>query len=428
MTEPVSSPVQVPTFALGEGAAAYRSVVDDARDAEWAVRLFDRDTSLWTDDPTVAAGHRRSPGLARRPDRLHRQHPGSRGVRRWRSVDAGFTTAVVAGMGGSSLAPDVLHRTFGSTDGYLALRILDSTDPEAVGGRARRPRSVSHARDRREQVGHDRRAQRVPRGGVASRERGRSTRSSTTSTRLPAPSSSRSPTRARASRRSRTTTHFREVFLNPPDIGGRYSALTYVGLVPASLIGLDLDALLASAGGDARRVPGAGPGRQPGRVARARARHAGPRRPRQADVPARRRDRVVRGLGGAAHRREHRQARRRDRAGRRRADRPAGGLRRRPGLRPHRPRRAATDGGRDALADALEASRPPGHPHRRSPTRSTSAPSSSAGRSRPRSPASSSASTRSTSPTSRRPSSDARPARGPAATQADRRADRATAG
>ena len=40
---------------------------------------------------------------------------------------------------------------------------------------------------------------------------------------------------------------FRELFLNPPDIGGRYSALTYVGLVPASLIGIDLDALLASA-------------------------------------------------------------------------------------------------------------------------------------------------------------------------------------
>ena len=36
------------------------------------------------------------------------------------------------GMGGSSLAPDVLHRTFGSTEGYLDLRILDSTDPAAV--------------------------------------------------------------------------------------------------------------------------------------------------------------------------------------------------------------------------------------------------------------------------------------------------------
>ena len=35
-------------------------------------------------------------------------------------------------MGGSSLAPDVLHRTFGSIEGYLALRILDSTDPAYV--------------------------------------------------------------------------------------------------------------------------------------------------------------------------------------------------------------------------------------------------------------------------------------------------------
>jgi hypothetical protein len=41
--------------------------------------------------------------------------------------------------------------------------------------------------------------------------------------------------------------NLRERFLNPPDVGGRYSALTYVGLVPASLIGLDLDALLTSA-------------------------------------------------------------------------------------------------------------------------------------------------------------------------------------
>ena len=43
-----------------------------------------------------------------------------------------ITTAVVAGMGGSSLAPDVLYRTFGTSEGYLELRVLDSTDPEAV--------------------------------------------------------------------------------------------------------------------------------------------------------------------------------------------------------------------------------------------------------------------------------------------------------
>ena len=58
------------------------------------------------------------------------------------------------------------------------------------------------------------------------------------------------------------------MFLNPPDIGGRYSALTYVGLVPASLLGLDLDALLGSAtamaGACRSRSRAATPGCQPG--------------------------------------------------------------------------------------------------------------------------------------------------------------------
>ena len=57
---------------------------------------------------------------------------------------------------------------------------------------------------------------------------------------------------------------FRETFLNPADVGGRYSALTYVGLVPAALLGLDLGALLE----DAAAMLGqclADDGRQPGR-------------------------------------------------------------------------------------------------------------------------------------------------------------------
>src|SRR5207253_8800402 len=37
---------------------------------------------------------------------------------------------------------------------------------------------------------------------------------------------------------------FRRIFLNPPDVGGRYSALSYVGLVPAALLGIDLPRLL----------------------------------------------------------------------------------------------------------------------------------------------------------------------------------------
>src|SRR3989304_1919328 len=53
---------------------------------------------------------------------------------------------------------------------------------------------------------------------------------------------------------------FRAVFLNPPDIGGRYSALSYVGLVPGALLDLDLEALLADGrrGAQGRRAEDAG--------------------------------------------------------------------------------------------------------------------------------------------------------------------------
>src|SRR6185503_1232064 len=56
----------------------------------------------------------------------------------------------------------------------------------------------------------------------------------------------------------------REVFLNPTDIGGRYSALSYTGLVPAALIGIDLDALLASAQVMLARTREPEPARNPG--------------------------------------------------------------------------------------------------------------------------------------------------------------------
>ena len=161
-------------------------------------------------------------------------------------VDEGYTTAVVAGMGGSSLAPDVLHRTFGSQEGYLALRILDSTDPAYVAatfddldplqtlvliasksGTTTEPNAFLADAWARAQAALDVRRHHIyenPGGFIAAiTDPGRSVEA------IP------------------HHDELREVFLNPPDIGGRYSALTYVGLVPASLIGLDLDALLASA-------------------------------------------------------------------------------------------------------------------------------------------------------------------------------------
>ena len=90
---------------------------------------------------------------------------------------------------------------------------------------------------------------------------------------------------------------FREIFLNPPDIGGRYSALTYVGLVPASLIGVDLDPLLAAGAVMLGACHEPDPALNPGLSLGHRHRDAGQGRPRQADVPDRRRDRGLRGVG-----------------------------------------------------------------------------------------------------------------------------------
>jgi glucose-6-phosphate isomerase len=245
MTDPVSSAVQVPMLGLGEAETAYRAAVEQAREADWATRLFDRDTSLWTSDPEVGATIAERLGWLDAPIDFADNVPSLEGFGD-AVVDAGFTTAVVAGMGGSSLAPDVLHRTFGSIEGYLDLRILDSTDPDAVSavlddldpfqtlvivasksGTTVEPNAflaTAWARIEKALAAVKHHAWEKPGAMVvAITDPGKSLEA------------------------IKHHDEFREVFLNPPDVGGRYSALTYVGLVPASLIGLDLDALLASA-------------------------------------------------------------------------------------------------------------------------------------------------------------------------------------
>ena len=245
MTDPVSSGARAASIAPGDGAAAYAAALDEARRHDWANRMFDRDVSLWAADADVAEAIADRLGWLDAPVHFADQIPALAGFGDG-IVEAGFTTAIVAGMGGSSLAPDVLHRTFGTHAGYLDLRILDSTDPDAVravlddldplrtlvivaskSGTTTEPNAFLAAAWERAHDALDARdhhAFETPGAVVAAiTDPGRSLEA------IPHHDA------------------FREVFLNPPDIGGRYSALTYVGLVPASLIGLDLDALLASA-------------------------------------------------------------------------------------------------------------------------------------------------------------------------------------
>src|SRR5215467_5207207 len=131
MTESVSTETAAPRLALGELAPAYAEAVERARVEDWVNRLFSRDPSLWTSDPKVSEAILDRLGWMEAPahftERIASLEGFGDGV-----VDEGFTTAIVAGMGGSSLAPDILHRTFGTQEGYLDLRILDSTDPAFV--------------------------------------------------------------------------------------------------------------------------------------------------------------------------------------------------------------------------------------------------------------------------------------------------------
>jgi transaldolase/glucose-6-phosphate isomerase len=245
MTEPISTALRVPTLALGEARGPYAAAVERALAENWATRLFDRDVTLWTTDDRVGAAIAERLGWLDAPERFAARVPALEGFGDG-IVEEGFRDAIVGGMGGSSLTPDVLNRTFGSTEGYLGLRILDSTDPDSVAatfddldplrtlfivasksGTTTEPLAFlaeawARAEAALEAVEHhvfDTPGETI----VAITD--------------PGPALEAIP----------HTDEMREIFLNPPDIGGRYSALTYVGLVPASLIGLDLDALLASA-------------------------------------------------------------------------------------------------------------------------------------------------------------------------------------
>jgi glucose-6-phosphate isomerase len=152
---------------------------------------------------------------------------------------SGLGKVVLLGMGGSSLVAEVLTQAFGVARGYLDLTVLDSTDPEQIlrverglsightlfvvaskSGTTAEPLALyAHFRERLRAVVGDR----WPRHFVAITDAG-------------------TPLEARAADEG-----WRAVYTNPRDIGGRYSALSLFGLLPAALLGADLERLLESA-------------------------------------------------------------------------------------------------------------------------------------------------------------------------------------
>lgn len=226
--------------------ADLREEIDDAVEAalaaDWVARLWGGDTSLWTADAQVKGLIAERLGWLTLPDefsdRIEELEAFAQGVR-----DEGFGAVLVCGMGGSSLAPEVLARSLPRGAKGIPVSVLDSTDPGAV-------RLATDASDPAQtlyliasksgtttetlaflahfwQIEDDLHAD-IP-AGLAGQHFVAITDPGASLAAIP------------------HSDVFREVFLNPADVGGRYSALSYVGLVPAVLLDLDLRALLGGA-------------------------------------------------------------------------------------------------------------------------------------------------------------------------------------
>ena len=114
--------------------AAIESTFDRARTGEWAVRLAARDASLWSNDAEVQEKIANRLGWLDAPEYFTTEIPSLEAFGESPVTGAAtrVTDFVVAGMGGSSLAPEVLARAFADITDWGKARICDSTDPEAV--------------------------------------------------------------------------------------------------------------------------------------------------------------------------------------------------------------------------------------------------------------------------------------------------------
>jgi transaldolase / glucose-6-phosphate isomerase len=149
----------------------------------------------------------------------------------------GLTEVALLGMGGSSLGPEVIRRTFGEIEGAMRLRVLDSTDPGAVLALERAIELdktlfvvSSKSGGTIETLSHFRHFHAKVKDKVGDGAAGGHFVAVTD------PGSSLVELAKEHG--------FRRVFENDPDIGGRYSVLSYFGLVPAACMGVAIEALL----------------------------------------------------------------------------------------------------------------------------------------------------------------------------------------
>ena len=205
--------------------------VQKAESEQVAKRVWARDESLWGGPGVAEIGNRL--GWLTISEKML-EHAGDLHEFAESAKADGLEHAVLLGMGGSSLGPEVLRRSYGDVPGGMRLHVLDSTDPGALLATERAVEldktlfivssksggtieTLSHMRYFYERTGRN-------------------------GSQFCAVTDPGSPLVELARERG-----FRHVFENDPDIGGRYSVLSYFGLVPAACAGVNIEALLRRA-------------------------------------------------------------------------------------------------------------------------------------------------------------------------------------
>ena len=212
-------------------------------------KLWARDASLWT-------GGDESKWLDWLSISTEQQKNASRFTKFAEEVaDAGFSHALLLGMGGSSLCPEVFRKTFGKIEGSPELHVLDSTDPARI-------KSIENQIDLTRTIFFV-----SSKSGTTLEpnifkqyffERVRETLGDDAGDRFVAITDPGSKLRQAAE-----NDQFRKIFLGSLGIGGRYSALSDFGLAPAAAMGVDVpkfldrtNAMVTACGPDVANNPG----------------------------------------------------------------------------------------------------------------------------------------------------------------------------
>ncbi|PJC60761.1 MAG: transaldolase, partial [Ignavibacteria bacterium CG_4_9_14_0_2_um_filter_37_13] len=215
----------------------YKSSIDNTmmelKSKRIVERIWEKDFTVWSDNPKEISNRL---GWLTSPDvSLEMSDDIIEFVESVRKD--GYTNSLLLGMGGSSLAPEVLSKTFGTKDGYLNLEILDSTHPEAVLEYAERfaPSKTLYIVSTKSggtvetfsfmKFFYNQTLQKVGKENVGKHFIAITDPGSGLET-------------------AAKQLYFRKIFLNDPNIGGRYAALSLFGIVPAALLGIEIKKLL----------------------------------------------------------------------------------------------------------------------------------------------------------------------------------------